>query len=363
MEQLPSSFLAYEGVSGYQRVTSTAEAKPQQQPNATPTAAAPATASAAAATTPTAAPDLHVRLVLQRADSCKFLLEADTDAETWVQTGAALLVYVSFTKEMELAARHEQQRLMEQAAKAVLHFPIMTHGQWGDGTKTLGAAALAIEERATPGAISLVVVPQASLCCKIKPDGRGASYRSLADKEVGAALYASFVQVLTSMGAVALQAAGAGGGGGGSEKSGGDGKAAQAAQYELEAAKKRAAALIPPDQLFRTGEHAGAYSAYDARGVPTADAAGEPLAKNALKKLEKTFATHCKNHDKEVAKGGVPAVPAPEASAAGPAAVADAAVAKLAEDAPLKVVAGSYGRRQGLSIEAACGPFSHMVDL
>jgi len=357
MEQVPSS---------YQRVSSTAEALPQQltaTPTAAATAAPPATAAAAAA------PDLHVRLVLQRADSCKFLLEADSDAETWVQTGAALLVYVSFTKEMELAARAEQQRLMEQAAKAVLHFPIMTHGQWGDGTKTLGAAALAIEERATPAAISLVIVPQASLCCKIKPDGRGASYRSLADKEVGATLYASFVATLTAMGVAALQAAGAGGGGGGGgEKSGGDGKAAQAAQYELEAQKKRAAALVPPaEQLFRTGEHAGAYSAYDARGVPTADAAGEPLAKNALKKLEKTFATHCKNHDKEVAKGGLPAVPPPEAAAAagsGAAAASDAPAAQLGEDAPLKVVAGSYGgRRQGLSMEATCGPFSHMVDL
>ena len=44
-----------------------------------------------------------------------------------------------------------------------------------------------------------------------------------------------------------------------------------------------AAALQPPELLFRTAE----YSAWDGRGMPTHDAAGEEVSKNAKKKLEK----------------------------------------------------------------------------
>ena len=33
----------------------------------------------------------------------------------------------------------------------------------------------------------------------------------------------------------------------------------------------------------------------------------------------------------------------------------------LAPDSPLRLIAGSYGRRQGLSLDAACGPFAHVL--
>ena len=33
------------------------------------------------------------------------------------------------------------------------------------------------------------------------------------------------------------------------------------------------------------------------------------------------------------------------------------------ETAPLRVIAGTYGCRQGLSMDATCGPFVHMLDL
>ena len=135
-----------------------------------------------------------------------------------------------------------------------------------------------------------------------------------------------------------------------------------------------AAALVPPDEFFRTGEHAGQWGAWDARGVPTADAAGAPLAKNALKKLEKVYAAHCKSHEKELAR--VVIAPAAGRDGATSGTARDGAAAAAAEKgaqpsteqhagetAPLRVIAGTYGCRQGLSMDATCGPFVHMLDL
>ena len=42
----------------------------------------------------------------------------------------------------------------------------MTHGQWGDGMKTVSALELALEAEGQPGAVTVVVIPQASLNCK-----------------------------------------------------------------------------------------------------------------------------------------------------------------------------------------------------
>ena len=66
---------------------------------------------------------------------------------------------------------------------------------------------------------------------------------------------------------------------------------------------------------------------------------------------------------------GVASVPATEGV---PACAAAAAAEKGAqpsseqhagETAPLRVIAGTYGCRQGLSMDATCGPFVHMLDL
>ena len=314
------------------------------------------------------APPVAVRLVLQRATSSRILLNADSSTERWEETGVALIAYVSFTAEMERCAKPEQARRIEQAVRAVLHFPLMTHGQWGDGQKTLSALALCVAAcqhgGRQPAAVSIVIVPQASLSCKIRPDGRGASYRALADKEAGAALYASFTSALQAACTAALSAAGLGVA---------PSHAEQATAHEEELQRKRAAALVPPDEFFRTGEHAGQWGAWDARGVPTADAAGAPLAKNALKKLEKAYAAHCKSHEKELARVVIAPTAAREGATSGAARNGATAAAETAaqtsteqhagETAPLQVIAGTYGCRQGLSMDATCGPFVHMMDL
>jgi len=77
----------------------------------------------------------------------------------------------------------------------------------------------------------------------------------------------------------------------------------QRAKREKEIGKRRAElksaqdAAIPPQELLpRT--RAADFKAFDEKGMPTLDAAGEPVAKAQLKKLGKVVEKHGKNHDK-----------------------------------------------------------------
>ncbi|KAJ8599745.1 hypothetical protein CTAYLR_003427 [Chrysophaeum taylorii] len=59
-----------------------------------------------------------------------------------------------------------------------------------------------------------------------------------------------------------------------------------------EAAKKKAkllAARLKPEDMFKTGDRAALYSQFDDDGLPTHDAAGDPLPKSQIKKLRKEW--------------------------------------------------------------------------
>ena len=72
-------------------------------------------------------------------------------------------------------------------------------------------------------------------------------------------------------------------------------------QAELDEAAR---AAVPPSQMFAAehdalfGREQGQYGALDADGVPTADGAGEPLSKSAIKKLKKMLDKQKKLHEK-----------------------------------------------------------------
>ena len=55
--------------------------------------------------------------------------------------------------------------------------------------------------------------------------------------------------------------------------------------------------------MLKTGEHAGKYSSYDDKGMPTTDKEGNPLPKSALKKLDKIYKNQQKLHDTWNSKG------------------------------------------------------------
>lgn len=55
---------------------------------------------------------------------------------------------------------------------------------------------------------------------------------------------------------------------------------------------------VAPLDMFQSGEYSGLYSAYDERGMPTADAEGNPLSKSARKNLEKARTRQDKLHQR-----------------------------------------------------------------
>jgi len=87
-------------------------------------------------------------------------------------------------------------------------------------------------------------------------------------------------------------------------------KAARAAEAAAKAAAELEAGRVPPADLFRGGEYAGKYGAFDADGLPTADAGGAELPKAARKRLAKARERQVKLHQKflaaQPAGGGAP---------------------------------------------------------
>lgn len=133
----------------------------------------------------------------------------------------------------------------------------------------------------------------------------------------------------------------------------------------------------PPELLFKSGDNAGKYSAYDDGHVPTTAADGTALSKSMLKKLAKQIVQHTKKWDAQLAKGGPSAAEAAAAVAAAnvaekAAAAAEAAATAAAATVPLsndntssgdlRVVCGTFGNRQGLRLTAEIGPFTHSFD-
>ena len=108
-------------------------------------------------------------------------------------------------------------------------------------------------------------------------------------------------------------------------------------------------ASLPPDQLFRDPSQ---FSSWDDDGMPKTDQYGEPLTKSAMKKLKKQYETHKKRHEKYLKT---------ETTASKE---IDSEVSwSLLDDSFVRVVAGSFGKRQGLEIHSDMGPFCHVVNL
>lgn len=262
------------------------------------------------------------------------------------------MLYVSFSNSAS-GAEDGGARLLRQAAKSLLTAPLATSEQWrADHTDAESIIALCKRGEAQ----SILVVPQASLVAKLELGDRNLKYYQQCAKEEASRLFHGFVAALR---AVAV------------EQICGPSSKHDAASYKDLKAKRAAAALVPPEELFRGGEYAGKYSRYDERGVPTHDAQGVELTKSAQKKLEKLYAAQVKKFGKATAAGAGAAggeAAAGEEGASGeegagettpsPAADADVPVI-LPEGACLPDIRhGTFGGRQGFELTSA-GPFTH----
>jgi hypothetical protein len=269
-----------------------------------------------------------------------------------------------------------------------------------------------------PGCVSLVVVPQANLISKVKSQGKSIQYHGQIGKEQGEQLYDYFCDCITAaileeqcrVRQTVLPASYL------SWKDLNGFSTATAAAAAAAAAASSAQTTVdpgtPPDQIFRD---AAKYASWDDEtGLPLTDAAGESLTKSALKKLRKLQDAHAKRHAKwkllannphgddndvntaavavaAAAAADVPAVSDITAAVKGldmaadsrsqqAAAAAEHAAAAASDDQDQQqqqhhewqsamdptfchVVAGSFGKRQGLEMQSDMGPFCHVLQV
>jgi D-Tyr-tRNAtyr deacylase len=367
-------------------------------------------------------PMKSVHIVVQRYRSCKVLLQ-ETD---WVSVGyssnqedlspsseqtpssvqpapachCGLLVYVSF-------ASNADQAVVQQAALTVLNLSVLTTGLWGDGV----SSSCSVLELAARGPesyqASLVLVPQANLISKVKSQGKSIQYHGQIGKEQGEQLYDYFVDCVRaaileeqcrvrqtalpdhymrwkdaynfSTSPVAT--------------------AASSSTQTKQSAPLQVDPGTPADQMFRD---ANRYASWEEQtGLPLTDATGAPLTKSALKKLRKLQEAHAKrhakwklklpnqNHDDDNDNPAATTVDVPAVSVVSteggsyvsdkttptPTTLAEHATAapntdqqqheweSAVDPAFCHVVAGSFGKRQGLEMQSDMGPFCHMIQI
>ena len=333
-----------------------------------------------------------VKVVLQRADNAEILLD---NANHWERVGRCLIVYLSFSK----GASSES---LPRAVSTILRLPLVTMGRWAthkqasaeDAPKSVlacvqetaeavktaqaesdvdGSRSPAVSCEGTIASrcpVSVVVIPQAGLTSKIGTGRANLKYHSQAPKELSRRLFDEFVSLLRAQAHEAVY---------GKRKDLG----ALGKKFTDKRAERAAQAAVDPAVMFRS--MTDKYSAWDEIGIPTVDAAGEPIAKSQLKKLKKQYEAQRKKWAKRQlsigdaatsagasatsASAPAPAPPPASAPVHAPAPAPDVQDAKSVVDSPtsasvgaeevLKVVAGTFGNRQGFRMAAECGPFTH----
>eukprot|EP00668_Euglena_longa_P002262 GGOE01002610.1.p1 GENE.GGOE01002610.1~~GGOE01002610.1.p1 ORF type:complete len:353 (-),score=38.05 GGOE01002610.1:232-1290(-) len=218
--------------------------------------------------------DRGVQLVVQRCHKAELLVD---NKDEWVEIGMGLVVYISFAKGATEA------RVLK-AARTLLHLPLVTEGKWGDGVQPSSV----LQKCAEGLECSILVVPQASLSCKVK--GKALNYRGQLEKDLSTKLYELFVSELSTA-------------------------AYEAFNPTPRIAKARKPELPPEDPLtfFHSNIYAGKYLEYDERGVPTRTSDGKELSKSHIKKLERLHFQQVEKYKKHLARhaGTTPHCPTP----------------------------------------------------
>lgn len=260
-----------------------------------------------------------VRVVCQRVCSAELLLDGDNE---WAKMEHGLIVYISFSKKAT-------REILPRVAKAVANFNIVTRGNWGDGTQPMSARQLVAEQKEPCG---VMVIPQAGLCAKIK--GKTLQYREQCTRDLGMELYGEFCHLLKREICTAASR----------KNAGTSGKETMSVGPH-----------VPPKNMFLGGQFS---SWSEDTGLPTRMMNGEPVSKSKLKKLvklqkaqEKRYMAYLENPDQYLKS--VDEVSKAKAGAA------TAAGSDSEGSEYLTFICGTFGNRQGLRVDASCGPFSH----
>ena len=229
-----------------------------------------------------------------------------------------------------------------------------------------------------------MVIPQAGLCAKIK--GKSLQYRGQAPKDVGKELYQMFCSAL-------LEEVVAPRDNNGKSKNNGS-------NLNRKGGAASVSPDVPPEDMFRLGlPYAGMFAAFDETGLPThvyvagkreelrggggeggggaAGAATEPgarsvpaadtdapvppvaISKSKRKKLLKARTAHQKRHQAYLSdpEGFHGAVAARTVAIGGTEEADSGQGVKIPSH--LTFITGTFGNRQGLNVDASCGPFTH----
>lgn len=188
------------------------------------------------------------------------------------------------------------------AAKGILNLPLSTQGEWGDQFKK--ESVLNVSREIPQG---ILVVPQACLTSTIK--GKTIKYHKQMDIENGFRVYCEFLAHLET----------------------------QAVQMLMERMFKE---YIPPLSLDDT-----VYSTFDKRGVPLSRD-GETLSKSELKR--------CDSHYKNLQKSNLE--------------WHEIRLNRWINGdsdhslfTPIKIIAGTFGEKQGLKVDCGLGPSTHIL--
>lgn len=257
-----------------------------------------------------------VNVVVQRCNEASLLLDNDSQ---WSTVGRSMVVYISFARGATVASA-------QSAGKALCFLPLLTLGNWGDGSKPVSLvdilideanrikqSASSVEAEAPPSdgtplsRISVMVIPQASLSGK--RDKKSLKYHGQLDKEEGKQVYAAFLSALQ----------------------------ASSCEAVLE------------------GRYKGdcRYKTLDKRGVPQSDSEGKPLSQSVRKCVDKQY------RDSKAALQALDSARQENwllAVCSGP--VGKGAPVKE-EGEVLNVLAGTFGNRQGVKMDQESGPFTH----
>ena len=275
------------------------------------------------------------KIITQRANSASLLLDNE---KLWAKLKRCLIVSISFTN---IATPD----ILPKVVKGILNMPVLTSGEWGDGTKPVSLATLIEGQNSKEW--GLMIIPAAALNCKLK--GKYIQYRDQCEKKYSEMLYNKFKEMLKEA-LIHVKT-----------KCNGDSKA-----RKKKATPQGALASTPPNEMFQKAPFEQQYKNFDEKGMPSHDINDEPLTKSMKKKLNKLYNRQLKRHAKYLNN---------------PDAFKDElnnvnnmlAKEKLQSNEnnqnsidekllPIQLVCGTFGNRQGLKLDAECGPFSHVVE-
>jgi hypothetical protein len=310
-----------------------------------------------------------------------------------------MLVYISFSKTATPA-------LVKEASKILLHLPVQTTGAWGDGSSTKSMFQLLrtfhfskLQQQVQNGKvkpshtttsanstsnshpqhgqgddqspISILLVPQANLIAKIKKNGKSIQYHDQIDKSVGQELYDLFCKSVESLlleHQTTLQR----------ESSSSSSKPGCTMASNNNNNNNRTTTpdpSIPPTKLFQSpggvlgNDNNILYGTFDGTtGLPLTMSDGQPLTKSAHKNVQKIYHAHVKRHEKwkqgqYQENSTAPTKPSSASSSNNTAATGKKIPSRCLDPFFVRLVCGSFGKRQGLELVSDMGPFCHVIEV